>query len=184
MNILLLLSGCLVFLLTVTYAWWSNVRVMLLQLELFSIHDDYFRNRDILGAVGSEDPAEFSDAMRQLISGAPLLTSALIGRFSRLPDATLAGLLGPDAEPFFELLLDPRPKSPALKLACFQVCVRVGRYLALETFSGWVTIVREIFAGPTQLFSLPSSPSEVQDSREVLITAAKFLSRGEYRQTA
>ncbi len=176
--------GYLMLSATITYAWWTHIRVFLLQMDLDAIGDEFAAIAVDRGRGNDTDIRSFLDALDDLIEAAPTLSPAIIGPMSRLPGVGLAGCLGTGPEPFLELFLDPEPKPPELTVALWKVSVRLGRYLALETFSGWVSIARAMLFGidgpePISMTAAPATLNLLE-----FIAFANLLSRGKHRQAA
>ncbi len=181
-----LAMGCFLLSLTITYAWWSRIRVLLLQLDLAQIANDYRASRADRGLQDDERSRVFLESLDRLMDAAPLLSPAVIGPIARLSDGDLAGGLGPDAEPFLRLLLDEdgEPDSPELRFAIWKVALRVARYLAFETATGWMSILRALFLGIEDVPMVARQRiEESKNTREVRALMALF-SRGRSRRVA
>ncbi len=179
-----LILGSLMLSAVITYAWWTSLRVLFLQRDLVEIRADLRSSVDSEGGTDDEQVREFADTLDRLIAAAPSLSPAVIGPMAKLSGGDLRGCLGPDAEPFFRLLLDRQPRRPELLGALWRVEFRLARYLALETFSGWCSIAGAAILGVDDVVG-PSADrsSETRDSMEVRALAI-LLSRGHYRLTA
>ncbi len=179
-----LILGCFGLSATISYAYWCSVRVTFLQMDLEKIGDMFTATLKDRGMELDQDGRRFLDSLEELIEDAPLLSPAVIGPISRVPGVDLAGFLGPGAEPFFELFLDPSPRPPELNMAIWKVSMRLARYLALETLTGWISIAKWLLLGnrKSDLGSPPTVPATPVSLN--VVAFAKLLSRGQYRQTA
>ncbi len=179
-----LILGCLMLSATMTYAWWSKTRVLLLQFDLGCIGDDFRAVMTDRGWDDDEQCRDFLESLDGVIEAAPSISPAVIGPIARLSDGDLSGFLGPEAEPFFRLFLDQRPRPAELLGAMWRVNFRLARYLVCETFSGWLSILRAIILGIDDVTIMGRGRAqESRDSMEVRAFAV-LLSRGRYRRTA
>ena len=179
-----LILACLLLSATITYAWWTKLRVLLLQLDLAAIRQDFQVGTTAMGRQDDESSHDFLEALDALIDGADGLSASVIGPISRLTDGDPRGILGPDAEPFLCLLFDSQPKPAELDWAMRRVYLRLARYLVLESLSGWMLIFKALVTdleGPSSV-----ARGQAQESRESMETwaFAALLSRGDYRRTA
>jgi len=142
----LLIIGCLLLSLIVTYAAWVRIRVWFLRQDLLVIREDLREAMRIEGQLNYPAYREFLVGIDALIEGAPALSAGVVGRGVRLSTASSASILGEEAEAFMESFLSPEPAPLLVRRANVLVAVRLFKYLVFETLTGWVAILRwEIF---------------------------------------
>jgi hypothetical protein len=122
-----LILGCLGLSATVTYAWWSNLRVWFLRQDLFTIRDELWDAMRARGMLDSSAHRECRESINAIIRLAQFLSLSTVFRL-------------------FTIEVDRRESSPdsmppEVLEARKRVFRRICRYLLFESLTGWFFVL-------------------------------------------